>query len=82
MINLNGVETMKDVVIAFITMVFLAYVITGCVWLVQFYGWSKWTLVLPILLIMNFRVRIKSDEPGEKTESPSDLAYMKQKGLL
>ena len=57
---------MKDVVIAFITMVFLAYVITGCVWLVQFYGWSKWMLVLPVLLIMNFRVRIKNDGESDK----------------
>lgn len=61
MLLINGYDNMKDLLLAFFTLLALLYIITGAVWLVQFYGWSRWTLVLPILLLINTRIRIKSE---------------------
>lgn len=61
MLQILGIANMKDLIIALAVFLVFLYIITGVVWLVQFYHWSSWWLIIPVMMIFSIRIRIKSE---------------------
>lgn len=57
---------MKELILAIVFFCFILYITTGAALLVTFYGWSKWTMTLPLLILLNLKVGIKSDDKEKK----------------